>query len=371
MPELQVKKVVAVCFLESAKLCLEHLGAHRLSLSQEGHPGPAELPRLYGDVRRLRDYLQRSVSGYQDIVVLDLSDADAALLVACCRRLVEAIDHRLEGPVPEDERQWLIKKRQVLSDWAVEMAAKPLLELPLSRLATVSSEAVRALTSRLQGKVFGDVASRQQFRAPQPSQHSTSRGIATFAEQVASNRTIVDAYVLPPEQTPPEAVPIAPAAEKRATLPPLLDHHKVQDPRLRSLISVDMNALDRCCQEGDHRLATVMLASVMESALLDHAMTRRSELGLTGSPDTWKIQDLLIGAMTDAAQPKDRALSFHLFASRNLLRPALQMITPTVVTAASFEALHEFVARALYALGFGAPAKASSSDSVSIDEFLP
>src|SRR5690606_1232 len=130
MSELQVKKVVAVCFLESAKLSLEHLGAHRLKLSQGGVAGSDALPRMYGDVRRLRDYLQRSVSGYQDVVTLELSEGDAALLVACCRRSVEAIEYRLaEGAVPPDERQWLIKKRCVLADWAFEIAAKPLIEL--------------------------------------------------------------------------------------------------------------------------------------------------------------------------------------------------------------------------------------------------
>jgi hypothetical protein len=53
MSQLQVKKVVAVCFLEAAKLTLEHVGAHRLELAQqgnEGRDGAAELPRIYGEV---------------------------------------------------------------------------------------------------------------------------------------------------------------------------------------------------------------------------------------------------------------------------------------------------------------------------------
>ncbi|MFT4515655.1 MAG: hypothetical protein ACI91B_004374, partial [Planctomycetota bacterium] len=101
MPELQVKKVVAVCFLESAKLSLEHVGIRRMELCQKGSSRVSDLPRIYGDVRRLRDYMHRSVSGYQDLVVLDLSDEDTSLLVACCCRSVEAIDGRLvDGVVP-------------------------------------------------------------------------------------------------------------------------------------------------------------------------------------------------------------------------------------------------------------------------------
>ena len=75
MGVVQVKKVVAVCFLEAVKLALEHLGTYRLEMSQHGVVGSPELPRLYGEARRLRDYLQRCASAYQDLVDLDLADA--------------------------------------------------------------------------------------------------------------------------------------------------------------------------------------------------------------------------------------------------------------------------------------------------------
>jgi len=373
MPELQVKKVVAVCFLESAKLSLEHLGAHRLSRSQSGVAGPGALPRMYGDVRRLRDYLQRSVSGYQDVVALDLSEGDAALLVACCRRSVEAIEHRLvDGAVPPDERRWLARKLEVLSDWAVEMAAKPLMELPLSHLGTSTGEAVRTLTFRLTDKVFGDVAKRQKFCAPQSGPSSKAQGTTTFGESLAGDQAVGDPYQEAAEEVPAQlslspSLPSAPPPA-RDVLPPLLDRRKLHDPRLRSLIRVDMNALNRCQRDGDHRLATVLLASVMESVVIDHAVPRRSEFGLSGTPDTWNVQDVLLRAMGDCAQPKDRALSFHLFASRNLLRPALQMVTPAVVTAASFELLHDFVSRALHALGFGAPIRTLPPGAMSTED---
>lgn len=371
MPELQVKKVVAVCFLESAKLSLEHVGIRRMELCQKGSSRVSDLPRIYGDVRRLRDYMHRSVSGYQDLVVLDLSDEDTSLLVACCCRSVEAIDGRLvDGVVPPGERQWLVKKRQLLSDWAVEMAAKPLTVLPLPRLSPATSEAVRALNTRIQDKVYGDVSKRQKFGAPQTGEsagHSSlAQGIATFGETLA--RTSLNDTALPmpgpvSHQNPPPAT-----VAMNTAMPPLLDRNKVRDPRLRSLISVDMNAFDRCQQDADYRLSTVLLASILESALLDHAIPRRAELGLSGTPDMWNVQDVLLRAMGDAAQPKDRALSFHLFASRNLLRPALQMMVPAVVTAASFEGLHAFASRAVYALGFGAPSQTLPPGAICVDD---
>lgn len=400
MPELQVKKVVAVCFLEAAKLTLEQLGAHRLELSQQSVAGPEELPRLYGDVRRLRDYLQRCVSGYQDIVALDLSDPDTGLLVASCRRSVETIDTRLqERAIAPDERQWLVKKLQVLSDWAVELAQKPILELPLPRLSPVTGEAVRALNTRIQNKVYGDVTMRQKIVPPgagplgcghADAPHggipagngpAQAQGIATFGEHMAGDRTLTETRPpvsadVPPSHVPPHgSVPpgvsiyAQPDEPERAL--PIIDRRKLRDPRLRSLVSIDLGAYERSESEGDYRIATVMLASIMESAVLDHAIPRRSELGLGGQPDNWNMQDVLLRAMGDAAQPKDRSLAFHLFAARNLLRPALQMVTPAVVTAASFERLRDFVCRALHALGFAGASQTLPPGAVRADEYPP
>ncbi len=376
MPELQVKKVVAVCFLEAAKLALEHLGAFRLQLSQQSVPGPQDLPRTYGDIRRLRDYLQRCVSAYQEMVPLDLSDGDASLLVACCRRAVEAIEVRLtDRVVAPDEKQWLTRKRTVLSDWAVELAAKPLIELPLTRLSTVVGESVRGLTTRLHNKVFGDVSEREKIVPPKTASSTFTHGLVNFGES-----TPPDDDDPPPKGAKSSALaaPGGPDVElndeapwQDASLPPLLDRRTLKDPRLRSLIGLDLTAFNRCVADGDHRLATVLLASIAEAALLDHAIQRRSELGLSGTPDTWNPQELLLRAMGEAAEPKDRALAFHLFASRNLLRPSLQMVTPAVVTAASFERLYDFVGRALYALGFGSAAKAPPAGTPRTDDTSP
>ena len=383
MPLIQVKKVVAVCFLEAVKLTLEHLGAQRLELSQAGVQGSPDLPRTYGEVRRVRDFLQRCVSAYQDQVDLDLSAADSSLLVACCRRSVESIDLRLtEQAVPTDERQWLQRKRQVVSDWAVELAEKPLTELPLKRLSTVASDATRALTTRLQNKIFGDVRNRQKILPPS-STHSMATGLPSFGDQLAaidpsdtgefdlpsppSARAEAEepmgghgrflghsAYGLAPEMLAGAPAPAASAASSNPS-PALFDFHKIRDPRLRALLTVDLRAYERMVEAGDYRLSTVLLASILECAVLDHVLARRAEFGVAGSPDTWNTQELLLKALGDHGTPKDRALVFHLFAARNLLRPALQMLTPAVVTAASFERMREFVLRAVHDLGFGSP----------------
>ncbi|HEX5050478.1 MAG TPA: hypothetical protein VFZ65_01780 [Planctomycetota bacterium] len=357
MPVIQVKKVVAICFLEAAKLCLEHIASYRLELSQKGVPGQPDLPRFYGDTRRLRDYLQRCVSACPDLVELDLSPPDQALLVACCRRAVESIDARVGGDhiVPADEREWLLKKRQVIADWAVELAAKPLIELPVPRISTIQGEATRTLTTRLQNKVFGDVNLRAKILPPRSSVSSMTAGLPTMD----------DVTVDPPaEPPPPPPAAIAPIAEPApaALPPPLFDENKVRDPRLRALAAVDLRTYQRALAAQDYRLSTIMLASLLEAALIDHCIPRRAELALPGTPDTWQPQELLARVMAENFQPKDNAQTYHLFASRNLLRPALQMVVPMVVTIASFERMRDFVLRALHAMGYASAAGPTPED---------
>lgn len=351
---LQVKKVVAVCFLEAAKMTLEQLAAYRLELSQKGINGSADLPRIYGETRRLRDYLQRCVSAFQDQVEIDLSKSDQALLTACCRRSVEATDMRLGGDMvlPPDEREWLQKKRQVVGDWTVEMAEKPLLDLPIPRLNPVQSEAMRALQMRITTKLFGDVHQRAKIRPPNTmAAASATAGVRSIADELAAQ--------------PPDELSVTPngflgnsliQTSVTPELPQLVDVQKMHDPRLRSLAGLDLRSYERALAADDYRMATVLLGTLVEAAIIDHALPRKSELGLAGTPDTWNPQELLVKVMGDALGPQDRALSYHLFAARNMLRPAVQILSPTVVTATSFDRLTEFAQRALHQLGFaGSP----------------
>ncbi|MEO6596784.1 MAG: hypothetical protein ABIP94_18715 [Planctomycetota bacterium] len=354
MPVIQVKKVVAICFLEAAKLCLEHIASHRLELSPNGAPGRQDLPRLYGETRRLRDYLQRCASAYQEVVDLDLSPTDQALLVGCCRRAVESIETRVTGDqlVPADEREWLLKKQQVIADWAVELAAKPLMELPLPRVAQVQGAAIRALTTRIANKVFGDVNQRKKILPPNSGTTSMVAGVAALHDDLPLPDDDCAAPAVMP-QPPGRTQPLVPDEDVST---PLLDSQKLRDPRLRALAVVDLAVYERAIGANDYRLAAIMLASVLESAALDHAIPRRAELGLSGTPDAWNPPELISKVMGDAFQPKDNALAYHLFSARNLLRPALQMVTPTIVTIASFERLRGFVQRALHAMGYAGTA---------------
>ena len=395
MAPFQVKKVVVVCFLEAAKLALEQLGALRIEGSDRGASAAPELTRVYADARRVRDHLQRCVSAYGDVVDLDFDATDAAVLVACCRRYVESIDTRLsEQVVSDDDRAWLQKKLQVVSHWAVELAARPLLELPGKRSQHALGEASRVLLSRLQEKIFGPVAGRAKIRPPQSSgatgNGGTVRGMPSFGEQVRDLSVPADdtdadlgfgaALVATPAAAP--AAPLAGSATPAAPAPPtpripapasaegvpaLFDHQQVVDPRLRALIGVDMRAYQRACAAADHRLATVMLSTILEATLVDHVLSHRAEFDVVGTPDGWDLLELLMHALGDRASPKDRSLAFHLFSARNLLRPTVQFLAPMIVTSSSFEVLREFVSHALHELGYGRAVKSRSLGALDVE----
>jgi hypothetical protein len=376
MPSLQVKKAVAVSFLEAAKLTLEHLAAYRLELSQSHVDASPDLARLYGNLRRVRDYLQRCVSAFLEVVSLDLTSSDAALLVACCRRAVSAIEfRRTQSTLSPDEDDWLIRNRQQLSDWAVEIAASPLMDLPLRPLSAVPTEADRALTTRLMTKMQSSGEARRRYCAPQASAKSKSLGVFSVGDprtfRGAGPKPIeqVESHPRPAEKTPSSGLS-AEQAESGPSLAALIDPAKLRDPRLRALVKLDLTSLGRCYQGCDYRLATVLLASIMESAILDHVIPRRAELGLSGSPDSWRLDEVVLHAMGESVQPKDRSMAFHLFASRNLMFPAMQIVTPVVITASSFQSLHEFVVRALYEIGFGAPAASRPTGFLSNEDML-
>jgi hypothetical protein len=252
------------------------------------------------------------------------------------------MDMRLSGgqPLTTDESQWLRKKRQVVSDWAVELAANPLLELPLNQMSTIQPEASRSLLARLQQRLHQKEQAKSLRQESKPQQQESDDG----------DQPTVTA---PLEESPALTVlgvDDSPAAQESESK--LMESRRLRDPRLRALVAIDLRSYERSVAAGDYRLAAVLLASVLESALIDHVLPRRNEFGLTGSPETWNPQELLIKAMGEKCAPKDRSMVYHLFSARSLLRPALQMMSPMIVTMASFGSLREFVQRALHHMGF-------------------
>lgn len=355
MVRYQAKKFVVVCFLEAAKTVIDHLGQHRMQLAQEGQEGPKDLVATYSDIRRLRDYLQRCLGAFPETVEFDIGIQDQALLVACAQRAVEVLDLHLDPnrTMQDEERNWLMEKRRVLSDWAVALVQKPMVELPLPRLSGVQTAGVNALNGRITNKL------RQPRRLEGPAGNAAGTNAdPAFAGPVDEPLPLPPGMVVQGSENPvpdPGRLPGPASAHEPLPVqgtPALVDPRHVHDPRLRALMVLDVRAFDRAVEAHDYRLAAVHLSSIMEGAVLDHAIPRRTELGLVGAPDSWNPQEILVTVMGELVSPKDRSVVYHVFAARNLIRPTAQLVAPSVVTLQSLEKLTEFVRRALRHMGF-------------------
>lgn len=340
MEILRVKKIVVACFLEAVRMTLDHLGRHRMAMAEEC---PPELPQLYGDFRRLRDYLQRCAGAFQDLIELDMNDDDLRLLVAASQRYVEAADARLQGaldngtrsPDPK-EREFLRKKQQLVADWAVELAIKPLSDLPLPAVATVLGEGGRALRLRLQKKLFST------------SESSVMPGEMVNEFTAIEGRPAPAPEPLEPIPEPAAAEPTPAVADDGLVLDPLALH----DPRLRALTGMNLRSLETALAAEDYRVASLMLCVVLETAVFDYALRHGDELTLEGDIDSWEARPILNQILGALATPNVRLAADSLLASRALLDPSRQLIAPIVVTKASVERDRQFLRSMLQRLGF-------------------
>ncbi|MGE3171417.1 MAG: hypothetical protein AB7O97_02250 [Planctomycetota bacterium] len=376
----QVDKVVVVTLVDAAKTTLEQVSALRMEQAERGVEDARHLVSLYGDLRRLKDYLQRCVGAFRDQVELDLAEEDLPLLTACCRRGAEVTDQRLSSCTDGRERTLLQNRRDLLLDWAVELATEPLLELPLPGVAPSLSPAMRGLRMRISQKFareklhttgydqigqmppldgplggldtpIAPAPSRLQLPSfdPEPLPHSQPHTLPPMSPTLRAREPQLQA-----DPEPAANVGLESPSGPEPDAPRLLAVGSIRDPRLRAMMALDLRALDRATAANDYRLAAVHLTSVLEGAVIDHALTRTMDLGLSGTPDTWNPQEVLLRIFGDQCAPRDRAAAYHVFAARSLMRPALQLKTPLVVTAVTYRKHVEFVAHALRTMGYTA-----------------
>jgi len=382
MAGCRMDKVVVVTLLEAVKIAIERIGSYRMELADRGVEDTRRVVATYGDVRRLKDYLQRCVGAYREEVDLDLAAEDLPLLAACCRHGAEHMDLRLGTCTNSRDRDLLQQKRGLLADCAVEFATDPLLELPLPRQGASLTPAMRSLRMRLARKL-DQLAMQRPAREP-----DTSRPEAEPASEPAlpdpglGGRAAGSSPSVGPRQWPASSaltvngpastlaaapstatspgidadegalVGVSPEAGPVASMSLGLDVRRICHPQLRALMALDLRALDRAIAARDLRLATVHLTSGLEGAVIDHAIPRALQLGLAGRPDSWNPVEILLALFGGECSPQDRASALHVFAAPSLIRPARQLKESTVVTVVGFRGHFDFIRRALRIMGY-------------------
>ena len=372
----RVKKVDAVALLDATKLTLDELGRARMEMPRRGEEADRRLVGIYADFRRLRDFIQRSIAVGREEVELAFAEPDLPLLVASFRRCVEHIEQRLAHVTEAPVAEWLVGKRDLLLRYALELADEAPIDLPLPKLQAYSAE-LRAFELQLTRKVLSRRAAKAGTTLPseEPAlfvplpavavDGSPLPGVAPAGAEAPTGlspphigevRPFGTTYRIGPE---PGAGELAVAPATPAAVPPPdaplarpFDVSKLRDPRLRSLLSLDVRAMERALAAADFRMAAVHLGSVLEGYLLDVAIPRAAELGLAGPAEGWNALDMLLRLFRDHCSPADRAMASKLFSAHRLIRPAKQLSAPCVVTAQIFQELLLFAQRVLHLLGF-------------------
>lgn len=374
MAQRRIDKQVVACFLESTKEVLEHISKWTVEVNARGQELPRGLTKVYGSARRLRDYLQRSLSAFPQPVLIDLSEDDENLLVGCFVHSVGVLDVALtKGVKTGDERSIFEQKRKVLADWSVEFAQRMPDRIPTSGKVEVNTPTVRGILSAITKKL----SEVQDPGMPPPSLQSSRVGLVNpgfgggtdlVSETADPPRLKIQTFRSdgPESDAKPisgapalagiEIAPIAasaatPEAEARARLTPsrtggdapetsraldgVLEVQRLRDPRLRSMVGLDLRAFERAWQANDSRLALVHLYSIFEAGVLDHALGRRQELGLQSNVESWSLEGILQKSLGDRLVASDRGHLIGLISGRSLIRPAIQLTTPLAVTHAS------------------------------------
>ena len=121
-----LEKVVAMQTLETVKEVLRHLQNWALQLEDKGDKKPRELTQLYGQVRRIRDYLNRSIGAHTQPVELDMDESDCNLLASCCifELLRIATELKYSKELSPNDKSWLEDKRDNLSQLTLSLATQ-------------------------------------------------------------------------------------------------------------------------------------------------------------------------------------------------------------------------------------------------------
>ncbi|GEM_PF-2773228 len=181
-----------------------------------------------------------------------------------------------------------------------------------------------------------------------PKKIGVGTSVPSWEESAASDLEGKPEAQGPPEfrgRTAPQSPPPTPLDSGfRAAL--------IHDHRVRAQVKLDLRSYRHAKAQEDLRLCLVHLGSLFESILLDHGLAHRSELELTEAPNRWNFSDLarkIFGERLEAGHEPILAL---LQACRKLLRPAVMLVHPIVVTGTMVAEAEQFLAWLLHELGY-------------------
>ncbi len=132
----------------------------------------------------------------------------------------------------------------------------------------------------------------------------------------------------------------------------LFDVAKLKDYKLRTVIQQELVELQQAKRVQNNRLSILHLGLLFEGILLDHALSRRSELGLVERPTAWDYVGLAQTLLGAEMVPAQDAMLKKLIHFGKFLRPSSLMLDPVVVTEAMVMQAEAFLEWVLTELGY-------------------
>lgn len=345
-------KAALAAIIEATQEVLHQLGERRLEQSGRSASEQGLIASMYGALRRVKSQLQRGVLAQRDQTTLELDSTEMPLLASCCARGAELAETRAEDSADPREQEWARRQRDILADHAVMLATGPLPALPLPGITPLGTAVMRGLRARLRQKFAGGAPGTA------PASPASPDGLTRPSQLAGADVPKPSFQMIAVTGGADSQSPLVAASSDEDAAPPavqaLVAPPRLKDQQLRTLATMDYRALARAEAAGDYRFASAHLASLLEAAVIDCALARSAELGLAGRPDAWDMTDVAAKLLGERCSSRDRATLSYVFAAQRLLRPALQLHMPLVVTPETYHSNSTFVGVVLRMLGCAA-----------------
>lgn len=343
-----VGKLIANQACEALQEVMNHLQEWSMNLDGVSAPDrPGHLRADYGRVRRLRDYFRNLIRAHA-LPVVDLDDEDSNQLVSCCMFSAENIETYMQkNRVNDAQKKWMQDNLSNLYWIAMEFATAPVKLIDGPGHHKIPTNDTRRILNKINARVAESrAASCEENKSDEePVETNLAWDSSANVEEEAGDNMVV---------AQPLAAARGDSTPNTGSVPANLldlDTQMVKDPRLRSILLMDLKALSLAMHAKDSRLSSIVLSAVFESVVADIALQNRSELGLQGTPDGWNLSKVVPAILGGRSSAPDRNTLFHLLSCKNLVRPTVQLTNPIVVTKQTLEKMLDFVRRFLVETG--------------------
>jgi hypothetical protein len=341
MPQLTIDLHVAHVIADAVKRLLDRIGRYRLEGVEKGGDQQRELTSVYGEIRHIRDHLRRRTEAHQGVVEVDLSTREGDLTASALLFEIAALSRHIRlGKGRRQGDQDLDVSLASAKRYAIEFASRtvdrlipgiPTEELRHCQEVQHVLKEIRAKLDPSHNEILHDTAGAHWSGAPDVAAENADDRVLEPLELEFDNGE--------------EAIQDWPI-------------ERVCNPRLRAVATAERDALRRCLAANsgpDFRTATVHLALLYQTFVIDAGLRVAERLGLPGDPERWDFGQVLVHVIGRELADTEHSIAGYLANVHELLRPAVQLRRPFVSNMKTFGRCDAFVRKIVGEIGDARP----------------